>query len=422
MLAACHERRVPVVPQGGNTGLVGGAVPRGGEVVLSLARLDALGPVDRATAQVEAGAGRHARRAAGARARRGPGRGRRPRRARLGDARRPGRHQRRRRRARCATGRCARGSRASRRCSPTARSIDRRSRAAQGQRRLRPAARCSSAARGRSAVVTRVRWRLVPLLPARVAALVPLGVARRGRGAARRRCGRALPSLEAAEFLLDDGLAARPATTCASRAPVAERRAGLRARRVRGARRTRPRSSPRRWARPASRTPSWPTTPPSASACGASARPTPRRSPRPACRTSSTSACRSTAWRRSPRACRAAVAGAAPGARTILFGHLGDGNVHVNVLGAAPDDDAASTRRCCGSSPRCGGTISAEHGVGVAKARWLRPVRPPGELAAMAAVKRALDPRGILNPGAVLRPADRLAPRPHARPARRGGL
>jgi FAD/FMN-containing dehydrogenase len=50
----------------------------------------------------------------------------------------------------------------------------------------------------------------------------------------------------------------------------------------------------------------------------------------------------------------------------------------------------------------CGGTISAEHGVGTAKARWLAAARSPGELDAMRAVKAALDPAGVLNPGAVL--------------------
>jgi FAD/FMN-containing dehydrogenase len=49
-----------------------------------------------------------------------------------------------------------------------------------------------------------------------------------------------------------------------------------------------------------------------------------------------------------------------------------------------------------------GGTVSAEHGVGVAKAGDLGLVRSAGELAAMAAIKRALDPDGLLNPGAVL--------------------
>jgi len=97
----------------------------------------------------------------------------------------------------------------------------------------------------------------------------------------------------------------------------------------------------------------------------------------------------------------AAVTAVAPGARTILFGHLGDGNVHVNVLGAPPDDPAVdeAVLRLCAAH---GGTISAEHGVGVAKAPWLGLVRGEGELRAMAAIKRALDPAGLLNPGAVL--------------------
>ncbi len=48
------------------------------------------------------------------------------------------------------------------------------------------------------------------------------------------------------------------------------------------------------------------------------------------------------------------------------------------------------------------GTISAEHGVGVAKARWLSLVRSEDEIAAMRAIKRALDPAGLLNPGVML--------------------
>jgi FAD/FMN-containing dehydrogenase len=90
-----------------------------------------------------------------------------------------------------------------------------------------------------------------------------------------------------------------------------------------------------------------------------------------------------------------------PGARAVIFGHLGDGNVHVNVLGPDPDDHAVD-EAVLRLVADCGGTISAEHGVGVAKARWLALTRSPGELAAMAAIKRALDPEGLLNPGAVL--------------------
>ena len=96
-----------------------------------------------------------------------------------------------------------------------------------------------------------------------------------------------------------------------------------------------------------------------------------------------------------------AVAEHAPGARTILFGHLGDGNVHVNVLGPDPADDAVDVA-VLELAAACGGTISAEHGVGVAKAAHLGLVRGEGELAAMRAIKRALDPGGMLNPGVVL--------------------
>ena len=106
-------------------------------------------------------------------------------------------------------------------------------------------------------------------------------------------------------------------------------------------------------------------------------------------------------WRRSRRRPSAAVAAAHPGARTILYGHLGDGNLHVNVLGPAPDDEAVDevVLRLVAEH---GGSISAEHGVGVAKRRWLGLTRTPEELAAMAAVKAALDPAGVLNPGVVL--------------------
>jgi FAD/FMN-containing dehydrogenase len=87
--------------------------------------------------------------------------------------------------------------------------------------------------------------------------------------------------------------------------------------------------------------------------------------------------------------------------RAVLFGHLGDGNVHVNVLGAAADDVRVDDA-VLELAVACGGTISAEHGVGVTKARWLERSRGRAEVEAMRALKRALDPGGRLNPGAVL--------------------
>ena len=94
----------------------------------------------------------------------------------------------------------------------------------------------------------------------------------------------------------------------------------------------------------------------------------------------------------------AAVAAVAPDARTIVYGHVGDGNLHVNVLGPTPDDhrtDDAVLELVL----ELGGSVSAEHGIGVAKVAWL--VRDRGEetVAAMRAIKDAWDPAGILNPG-----------------------
>ena len=65
----------------------------------------------------------------------------------------------------------------------------------------------------------------------------------------------------------------------------------------------------------------------------------------------------------------------------------------------APGDVDALTTDVLTAAAELGGTISAEHGVGIAKSRWLHLVRSPAELAAAAAVKRALDPAGLLNPG-----------------------
>ncbi|HET9442924.1 MAG TPA: FAD-linked oxidase C-terminal domain-containing protein, partial [Acidimicrobiales bacterium] len=95
--------------------------------------------------------------------------------------------------------------------------------------------------------------------------------------------------------------------------------------------------------------------------------------------------------------------------RTWRFGHVGDGNVHVNVTGVAPGDQAvdnAVLRMVVG----LGGSISAEHGVGTAKRAWLSLSRSPAEIAAFRAIKRALDPDGILNPNVLIPPAGAGAP------------
>ena len=87
----------------------------------------------------------------------------------------------------------------------------------------------------------------------------------------------------------------------------------------------------------------------------------------------------------------------------VCFGHLGDGNLHVNILGPRPDDfevdDAVLSLVAA-----MGGSISAEHGIGVAKRAALERSARPGDIAAMRAIKLALDPRGILNPGVLVAP------------------
>jgi FAD/FMN-containing dehydrogenase len=101
------------------------------------------------------------------------------------------------------------------------------------------------------------------------------------------------------------------------------------------------------------------------------------------------------------RAARSRVAAVAPGATTVVWGHVGDGNLHVNVVGPAPDDEAVD-RAVLALAAEHGGTIAAEHGVGVAKVDQLGLTRSREEVAAMARLKRALDPQGTLNPGVVL--------------------
>ncbi|MBW8827320.1 MAG: FAD-binding oxidoreductase [Acidobacteria bacterium] len=96
-------------------------------------------------------------------------------------------------------------------------------------------------------------------------------------------------------------------------------------------------------------------------------------------------------------ALRPLVAATAPGALLVVFGHVADGNLHVNVVGPPPDDDTIDDA-ILRLVAEMGGSISAEHGIGTAKRRWLSLVRPPAELAAMRAVKQALDPGGLLNP------------------------
>ena len=97
------------------------------------------------------------------------------------------------------------------------------------------------------------------------------------------------------------------------------------------------------------------------------------------------------------------------GVRVVLFGHLGDGNVHVNMAQEPGlSDDAframepALADAIYGAVHGRAGSISAEHGIGVMKRAYLSLARTPEEIALMRTLKRTLDPKGILNPGVIL--------------------
>ena len=98
-----------------------------------------------------------------------------------------------------------------------------------------------------------------------------------------------------------------------------------------------------------------------------------------------------------------------PGWELCLFGHIGDGNLHVNIM--KPDDLSKDTflarthdadRDMFELVRRHRGSISAEHGIGLLKRDFLEYSRSTGEIAVMTAMKKALDPKGLLNPGKVL--------------------
>ncbi|HEX8468524.1 MAG TPA: FAD-binding oxidoreductase [Allosphingosinicella sp.] len=107
---------------------------------------------------------------------------------------------------------------------------------------------------------------------------------------------------------------------------------------------------------------------------------------------------------------RAAVEARFQGARVVAFGHLGDGNVHFNVqppAGADPKawlaaEAQAVTRLVHDRVGESGGSISAEHGIGQSKLGELERTAGPARLATLRAIKQALDPVGIMNPGKLL--------------------
>jgi len=403
VLRACAEAGAAVVPQGGNTGLVGGGVPRAAEVVLCLRRLDDVGPVDELAAQVVVGAG--ATLAAVQRAARAVSLD-------VGvdlasrDSATIG--------GMVATN--AGGIHVLRYGGMRGQVVGVEAVFADGSvvARLGGLGKDNTGydlpglltgSEGTLAVITRVCLRLVPLLPARAVALLGLpdtAAAVRVFAALRR-----LPSLAAAELMYADGLALVRAHAAlgspldaewpayllveclAATDPTEELGAVVVSCREigDGAVATDSTGCERLWAYRERHT----------EAISAAGVPHKLDVTLPLSRLAEF-----------VDAVRTRVMEVDPGATCVLFGHVGDGNLHVNVLGPAPDDDRVddAVLRLVADY---GGSISSEHGIGVAKRRWLELTRSPADIAVMRAVKRALDPHGLLNPGAVL-PAEGAAP------------
>lgn len=97
-----------------------------------------------------------------------------------------------------------------------------------------------------------------------------------------------------------------------------------------------------------------------------------------------------------------------PDIEVVWFGHIGDGNLHINVLKPADLDDATFISQCehvtkllAQTLQRHGGSISAEHGIGLVKKSYLESTRSVAEIVLMRQVKQVFDPLGLLNPGKV---------------------
>ncbi|MBV9818234.1 MAG: FAD-binding oxidoreductase [Solirubrobacterales bacterium] len=406
----CAAAGVPIVPQGGNTGLVGGGVPRGGEAIVSLRRLDVIGPVDAALGQVTAGAGVTLAALQEAARRHGED-------PTLDFAARDS----------CTLGglvACdAGGARALRHGTARPHVAGLEAVLADGSvvSRLQGLTKDNAGydlpalligSEGTLGIITRVRWRLAPMVPARATALVALdSVAAAARLLASLRDS--APTLESCDFFGPEGMSLvlshqrrrSPLRTdaavylvleCAGRRdPTDELAAALDAAGAHDAVLADD---------AAGRAGLWALREGHADAINAAGIPHKLDVGVPLSELERFLA-------EVPPT--AAAAGAE---RVIVFGHLGDGNVHVNLLGA-PAEDRRADDAVLELALRCGGTISAEHGIGVAKADWLARARGDAELRAMRAVKHALDPGGLLNPGAVLALDQPSSSGPNVRPA-----
>ena len=386
VLARCRDAGVAVVPQGGNTGLVGGGVPRHGEVVLSLARLDRLGPVDTDAAQVTAGAGVSLQRVADADPRLDLGvviASRES--ATVGGA--------------VATN--AGGLRVLRYGPMRAQVRGVAAVLADGTVVSHLAGLVKdntgydypgllAGSEGTLAVVTAARIQLVPRAAGPVTAIIGLD----GPGevhALARTALRTVPGLLSAEFFTRAGLdvlaehtglapplhdpvpafllleAAGPGADehlaeVAGDHPVAVGTTAADRARLWACRERHPEAG------------------------GFLGVPLKLDVSVPAAQ-----------WVRLASEVGAVVRAADPGATVIIYGHVADGNLHVNVVPVA-ETDGRHEDAVFGFVASLGGSISAEHGIGALKARWLPLVRSQAERALFARIRSAFDPDGILNP------------------------
>ena len=98
------------------------------------------------------------------------------------------------------------------------------------------------------------------------------------------------------------------------------------------------------------------------------------------------------------------------GVRMGAFGHAGDGNLHPDLVLERGDPNGAAITKAVqedlyAAALALGGTVTGEHGIGSSRQAWLERQRGTDAVRAMWAIKNALDPQGILNPGRVLPPA-----------------
>jgi len=391
VLALCTDAGVPVVPQGGNTGLVGGGVPLHGEVVLSLTRLNQMGPVDHEASQVTAGAGVTLQQVADA----DPGldlgiliasRGS----ATVGGA--------------VATN--AGGLRVLRFGPMRAQLRGIEAVLADGTVVSHLAGLVKdntgydypsllAGSEGTLAVITQARLRLVPRLRDMVTALVGLSGLEELHALAHRAV-REVPGLVSAEFFTRTGLDilvahAGLAPPLPGRAPayllleasgpgaldnladvIGDREAAV-------------------GESAADRGRLWSYRERHPEAAGFLGVPIKLDVSVPAAQ-----------WVRLASEVPAVVAEVDPEAAVITFGHVADGNVHVNIV-PAQTADGRHENAVFSFVASLGGSISAEHGIGALKARWLPLARTDAERALFARIRSALDPSATLNPNVLPR-------------------